>query len=379
MPPRGLGAALGAERGGNRAIADDPTRPDVAIPALDGFRALAILIVLGSHVGLERIVPGQFGVTLFFFLSGYLITTLLRREVTKTGRIDFRAFYRRRAVRILPPLYLTLGLFVLLSAIGWLHRLSSGGLMLDLLFLSNYFPISGMPIGLWSLAVEEHFYLLFPLSLALLLRRARFAGCAAACLALCGVVLAGRFAEVARGADPMQMMFWTHTRIDSILFGSILALWNNPVADRTNVLPRGPAGYALAAALLLPSFLIRDEAFRLTVRYTLQGLGLLVLFNAAIRDRRLAGPLLDNPVTRQVALFSYTLYLVHSGLILAFSGRGYGEHPLLPTLAALLCSFAYAWAMHRWVEEPMSRWRRARERAERNARVAEPVSAASGT
>ena len=359
-------------------IADDPTRPDVAIPALDGFRALAIVIVLGSHVGLERVVPGQFGVTLFFFLSGYLITTLLRREAERTGRIDFRAFYRRRVVRILPPLYLTLALFVLLSAVGVLHRLSAGGLVFDLLFLSNYFPISGMPIGLWSLAVEEHFYLLFPLMLALLLRRrVTYAGCALVCAALCGLVLLVRFGEVARGADPVQMMFWTHTRIDSILFGAILALWNNPVADRGNALPRGVAGYALAAALLLPSFLVRDETFRLTVRYTMQGLGLLVLFNTAIRDRRLAAPLLDNTVTRQVALLSYTLYLVHSGLILIFAPAG--RHPLPATLAAIACSFGYAWAMHRWVEEPMARWRRARERAERHRPVPEPVSAASGT
>ena len=108
-------------------IADDPTRPDVTIPALDGFRALAIAIVLTSHIGLERIVPGKFGVTLFFFLSGYLITTLLRREVARTGRIDFRAFYRRRAVRILPPLYITFAFFLLLSGVGLIGPIALPG------------------------------------------------------------------------------------------------------------------------------------------------------------------------------------------------------------------------------------------------------------
>ena len=250
-------------------IAGDPTLPDGTIPALDGFRALAILIVLASHVGLERIVPGQFGVTLFFFLSGYLITTMLRREIERTGRIDFSAFYRRRAVRILPPLYITLAFFLLLSSAGLIGRIALAGLFFDLTFLSNYFPISHMPIGLWSLAVEEHFYLGFPLLLALLWRRFSFAGCAAVCVALCGVVLAIRLWEVRHVAILNDITFWTHTRIDSILFGAILALWNNPVADRGNALPGRWTGYALAAALLAPTFVIRDEAFRQSFRYTI--------------------------------------------------------------------------------------------------------------
>lgn len=356
-------------------IAADPTRPDVTIPALDGFRALAILIVLASHVGLEWIAPGQFGVTLFFFLSGYLITTLLRREIDRTGRIDFSAFYVRRAVRILPPLYITLAFFLLLSGVGLIGALALPGLFFDLTFLSNYFPISHMPIGLWSLAVEEHFYLGFPLLLALLVRRFSFAGCAAVCLALCGVVLMIRLWEIRHVADLNDITFWTHTRIDSILFGTMLALWNNPVADRTNVLPGRWTGYALAAALLAPTFVIRDEAFRQSFRYTIQGLGLVVLFNTAIRDRVFAPLLLDNPIARRIALLSYTVYLVHSGLIVMVE-RPDGSHPLLPTVAALIASFVYALAMHRWIEEPMARWRRGRERA---ARQGATVSAVSGT
>lgn len=355
--------------GGITAIAEDPTRPDVAIPALDGFRALAIVIVLASHIGLERVFPGQFGVTLFFFLSGYLITTLLRREALRDGQIDLRAFYRRRFVRILPPLYITLAFFLLLSGVGLLHPINASWLWADILFVSNYLPFSGMPIGLWSLAVEEHFYLGFPLLLALLLRRRfSFAGCAAVCLGLCGIVLAARLWEVRHTAVLNDMTFWTHTRIDSILFGCVLALWNNPVADRGNVLPRGGTGYALAVALLLPTFAIRDEAFRQSYRYTVQGFGLIVLFNTAIRDRVLAPALLDHPVVRQIALYSYTLYLVHSGLIMMVT-RPDGSHPLLPTAAALAGAWVYAVLMHRWVEKPMSRWRRARELAARERRA----------
>ena len=341
---------------------NDVTRHRAVIPALDGLRALAIFIVMFSHVGLQRIVPGQFGVTLFFFLSGYLITTLLRQEIEEQGRIDFRRFYLRRVVRILPPMYITIGFFIILSLVGLIHPLSWSGLPFDFLFLSNYFPVSGMPIGLWSLAVEEHFYIAFPLLMGMLALRFSFARCALIFVGVCALVLAVRVWEVHRLSNFESVNFWTHTRIDSILFGSLLALWNNPVADKKDVLPKGWAGYALAAILLVPTFVIRDEAFRQTYRYTAQGIGLLVLFNTLIRDRGAAAAALNNQFTRWVATLSYTLYLVHSGLILVFAPDG-KVHPLPATLAAFALSFGYAALMYRWVEQPLGRWRRQVEQA----------------
>ena len=343
-------------------LKDDVTRHHAAIPALDGLRAVAIIIVMLSHVGLQRIVPGQFGVTLFFFLSGYLITTLMRAEIRERGRIDFRQFYLRRVVRILPPMYITIAFLTVLSAVGAVHPLNWLGLPFDLAFLSNYFPVSGMPIGLWSLAVEEHYYLAFPVIMGLLARRFPFAGCAAILLGLCVIVLGIRLWEVHQLVDFQQINFSTHTRIDSILFGSILALWNNPVADEVDVLPKKLAGYALAAVLLVPTFAIRDEAFRQTYRYTIQGFGLLVLFNTLIRDKGPAAAVFNNQVTRQIAILSYTLYLVHSGLILAFSPED-GTHPVIATTAAFAASIGYAMAMHRLVERPLSAWRRKVEKS----------------
>lgn len=78
------------------------------IPSLDGLRAVAILLVFVAHAGLDHIVPGGFGVTIFFFLSGYLITTLLRREFDRFGSIDLWQFYLRRVLRIWPAFYLVL-------------------------------------------------------------------------------------------------------------------------------------------------------------------------------------------------------------------------------------------------------------------------------
>jgi len=338
-------------------LTDGVARHHAAIPALDGLRATAIIIVMCSHVGLQRVVPGQFGVTLFFFLSGYLITTLLRSEVQEKGRIDFRQFYLRRAVRILPPMYITIAFLAVLSVLGLVHPLNWAGLPFDVMFLSNYFPVSGMPIGLWSLAVEEHYYLAFPLVMALLARRFSFASSAAILFALCAGVLAVRLWEVHALVAFDRINFATHTRIDSILFGSILALWNNPVADDRDMLPKGLFGYALAVALLIPTFAIRDEGFRQSYRYTIQGLGLLVLFNTLIRDRGVAAAVLNNGVTRQIAILSYTLYLVHSGLILVFAPED-GSHPIVATLAAFATAVVYALLMHRWVERPLGTWRR---------------------
>lgn len=355
-------------------LTDDATRHQAVIPALDGLRALAIIIVMCSHVGLQHIVPGQFGVTLFFFLSGYLITTLLRQEIEQRGQISFRKFYLRRIVRIFPPMYITIGFFILLSLAGVIHPLNWQGLPFDFAFLSNYFPVSAMPIGLWSLAVEEHFYLAFPFLLAFLARRFSFARCASILVGLCALVLAVRMWEVHRLANFGNVNFWTHTRIDSILFGSVLALWNNPVADKTNVVASGLTGYLLAAALLLPTFLIRDEVFRQTFRYTLQGIGLLVLFNAAIRDRGWVAAVLNNWFTKQVALLSYTLYLVHSGLIIAFA-PGDGTHPWSATLAAFALAIGYAVLMNRWVERPLGNWRRRVERSLAQKDTAAPATA----
>ena len=94
------------------------TSAEFHIPSLDGIRGIAALIVFMSHAALPEIFPGAFGVTVFFFLSGYLITTLLRREYASTGKIALKPFYLRRVYRILPPLYIVLTIAVLLDVFG---------------------------------------------------------------------------------------------------------------------------------------------------------------------------------------------------------------------------------------------------------------------
>ena len=87
------------------------------IPGLDGIRAIAFLLVYVAHTGLGVLIPGGLGVTIFFFLSGYLITTLLRMESERTGTISISRFYLRRTLRIFPPMYVTLVVWLVLTSI----------------------------------------------------------------------------------------------------------------------------------------------------------------------------------------------------------------------------------------------------------------------
>src|ERR1700739_2193320 len=104
------------------------------IPALDGLRACAILLVFVSHGGLDNLVPGGFGVTVFFFLSGYLITSLLRLEALNSGTISLRAFYTRRVFRIFPPMYLTVALAFIAGSFRILPDRGTPGGMLSAVF-----------------------------------------------------------------------------------------------------------------------------------------------------------------------------------------------------------------------------------------------------
>ena len=108
------------------------------IPSLDGIRAVSFLLVFAAHTGLGRFVPGELGVTIFFFLSGYLITTLMRSEFERTSSVDLMYFWLRRALRILPPFYLVVLAATLVALIlyppGTVHGPSMAA---ELLFYAN--------------------------------------------------------------------------------------------------------------------------------------------------------------------------------------------------------------------------------------------------
>lgn len=199
------------------------------IPRLDGFRGLAIVLVIVGHVLLFSFGSGGggllagLGVLLFFVLSGFLITLLLLREFDATGTINLRAFYLRRAFRILPAALVFLSVVTVLMITGWITDVTWGALVASLLFFRNIRG-SGDSLGhMWSLSLEEQFYAGWPLAMSLLTPR-RALTAASLVIAACAV---WRGWAIFAGLYPYQggtYYLRTDFRVDSILIGCWVAL-----------------------------------------------------------------------------------------------------------------------------------------------------------
>ncbi len=362
-------------------LASESTRAALYIPSLDGIRACAVMLVFAAHAvtfteaapRLRGSVPGEFGVTVFFFLSGYLITTLLRKEHEMTTRVSLRAFYLRRVLRIFPPFYLVLAAATALSLAGGLPggpQIQPTAVLAQALYLTNYHILwSGWWIGhapgtfiFWSLAVEEHFYLLFPLLYLLMLRHMRSRHQQALLLAgICAAVLSWRFLLVyAFGADKYRTYVATDTRIDSILFGCILGVFANPLLDRTTYSDTWwkYVWVPMAVVGLLFSFFVRSPHFQWVFAYTLQGICLFPLFIAAVRYPHW-GPfrLLNLSWIKFIGILSYSIYLMHPTVLYAVR-HWIPASGVIQTLFALGLTLGLAYAIHRFVEKPANRLRR---------------------
>jgi peptidoglycan/LPS O-acetylase OafA/YrhL len=342
-------------------------KASTTIPSLDGLRAIAVGLVFFSHGGAGSWVPGGLGVTVFFVLSGFLITVLLRREHTAHGQIALRAFYLRRLLRLMPPLLAIVALSGVLSSLDLIDGdFSLRGLFSVLFYLGNYHVIAtdfgGLPAGLgvvWSLAVEEHYYLLYP-PLAVLLLRSASPGQAALVLGgLCVLMLGWRTVLFLGGASPAYLGMATDTRADAILIGCACGFLCDPAlrpsADRLR-----DAAIALAClAVLLLTLVYREPVFRHTLRYSLQGLVLAPLILIAVRHAAHPGLrwLQFRPLV-YVGTVSYSVYLVHQVML-----YGVMRHaPALGAVGTLVLTAALALSIaeliRRWVEAPLQQWRR---------------------
>jgi peptidoglycan/LPS O-acetylase OafA/YrhL len=207
------------------------------IPSLDGLRAVAVLLVLVAHgcqtAGFPKIpwiqwfgVRCAFGVEVFFVISGFLITSLLLRERQRSGRIDVKGFYVRRTLRILPA-------YACYLAVIWVMWMAGGATLgrrdwiAACTYTMNFLSHPAWEVGhTWSLSIEEHFYLIWPVAMLIGSAFALRAGVffAVGCFVLRWVVM-----FVAPKYTPMAEL-WTFTRLDTISFGCLLALltWHAP-------------------------------------------------------------------------------------------------------------------------------------------------------
>ena len=208
------------------------------IPALDGIRALAVIAVVLYHLGAPWMSGGLLGVTMFFVISGYIITKLLLREFSASGTIDLKSFWIRRARRLLPAIgALIIGVVILCAAFNRVMLTKMRPEIIpSLLFFNNwwqiahdssYFAALGDPSPLthfWSLAIEEQFYLLWPILLLILLRlrikRSSIRRIVIAAAALSALAMAILYHP---GTDPSRVYYGTDTRMFSLLLGAWLA------------------------------------------------------------------------------------------------------------------------------------------------------------
>jgi len=320
--------------------------------ALDGIRALAVLAVVGVHLGFGFTQGGGYGVDVFFVLSGFLITGLLLDEEAKTGTISRKAFYARRALRLLPPLAIVIVLSVALD----LTATRGGGHMLTavpatLFYVGNWVvSFNSQALGFlgqtWSLAIEEQFYLLWPLVLVVpRLRQSMHRWLPWAIL----VSFGGRaIGEVFIGS---QVSVWTPLRADGLLLGALVA-----VQARRGGLPSWMGRPLIAGVvtvvggvLVVRGYLAKD------------GIGLFVIAVCAstliahlvLRTDGIAARILSVKPLVIIGRVSYGIYLYHYAIILWLEGKNVsGTQVRLITIAFTAAMTTASWLL---VEQPLLR------------------------
>lgn len=328
------------------------------LPPLDGVRALAVVAVVLFHTLTPWFPGGGVGVDVFFVLSGYLITRILVAELDRTGRISFRNFYLRRALRLLPALFalavlLTAAYLVLLD--GDERRESLFAVFAAVAYISSPLMAAGHHLGplthTWSLAVEEYFYIVWPLVLLVVTVRARrFRLPIIAAVATLAVIY--RLGVSVAGWSVERVYYAPDTRASALLIGCVLAL----VLARHRVPVREL--HALPAALFLVVFVVLPDTLA-SPFYRYGGFLAVAVASAvlvAIVVQSAQGPtarVLGSAPLVWIGKRSYGIYLWNPPLT-AFAGFAFPEWiPVIPVVLAL--SFLVPALSYRVVERPFLR------------------------
>jgi peptidoglycan/LPS O-acetylase OafA/YrhL len=340
--------------------------PRERIPSLDGLRAVAILLVVVYHFANTQKAPlwhgrtwtmiGGAGVDVFFAISGFLITTLLLRERGRTGSVSLRGFYARRCVRILPALFAYLAVMALFDRLGWI-QVPLRDWVAALTYTVNFVPGVSLPLAhIWSLSVEEHFYLIWPI-LFIVAGARQSAWIAGACLLLEPVIrhLSFRFA-----AGYIDIDFATFTRLDAIAGGCLLAqLAESSRARRllrlVEAKPLLSVAIALAVVVCSIVVLSRSGKYTITLKPTVHALAICVVLWSAVRcPNTVVGRLLNFAPLAWIGRLSYSLYLWQE----VFLDRTNGGRWMCQFPQNLILAFGAAIASYYLIEQPILAWRR---------------------
>lgn len=340
---------------------------------LDGIRGLAIAMVFAHHV--LHFTPGWVGVDLFFVLSGYLITTILRRD--RFDRFYWGPFYLKRAARILPPLAICFLLAAVLTTFPW-HKLGLWYVLFAANIAEARHPLQGdkeLTI-LWSLAVEEQFYLVWPFAVRLLSRRT-----------LLWILVAVLCLEpVLRGLYTPRIGWWpmyilTPFRLDGLTAGSLLAIlleserwgerlqrWAGPLAAAFLIV--------FAACSRIPGFWYRADSYSFNIfGYTLiAGAATFGIAWILLRPETPIARALAYPALVFIGLISYSAYLYHVMVVqavqLAVVRIGFNHMRTVSPITAAL-TVLLAWVSYRFYEQPLMR---VGQRAVARLQLADPVA-----
>lgn len=323
------------------------------IPSLDGLRAISILCVLLAHLSGTRNFQsspifelyGNFGVRVFFVISGYLITLLLLREQEKTGTISLRDFYLRRVYRIFPAAY---AFMIIVIPANW-RALPWSNIATAVTYTSNYYHQGNWILGhLWSLSVEEQFYLLWPLTL-LLFFRCRLA-------IVLGVIASG---------PPLRILFWLlwgraglehpfPVFADALAMGCLLAILESRLKAWQQLLARPCFLVVPAVTALMPLLQLSHDRLYQVFGLTLMHAGIALSIQHAV-TREYA--LLNWRPVAWIGTLSYSLYLWQQPFLNRQSAAPWTAFPQ-NLLLVFLCAIASCYVVERPVLALRERRRR---------------------
>jgi peptidoglycan/LPS O-acetylase OafA/YrhL len=339
-----------------------PSTGGIRIPSLDGLRALSIAMVLFAHMSGTRFFPsfvlarrnlGNFGVRVFFVISGFLITSLLLNELKTRGRIDLKWFYIRRALRIFPAAYVYIAAMFAATLLG-LVALTQADFLHAITYTVNYQKVRPWhTIHLWSLSVEEQFYMIWPAVLVLAGRR-KALWIAGAVLVVAPALRVATF----YGIPSLQWSVGTsfQTNADALAAGCVLAgirgwLGNRAFYDR---LLHSPAFLAIPLAVGVCCAFQQYDAFALPLGYTIMNIGVAITIDRCVRfESDAIGRILNWRPLAAIGVWSYSIYLWQEPFLNRLSTSPATWFPV-----NILLVFACALSSYYLVEKPFLNFRR---------------------
>ena len=323
------------------------------MPTLDGWRAIAVLGVVACHLTYNVAMPhpltfflgacGQKGVDLFFGISGLLITSRLLEEYRERHGVSLKQFYIRRAWRILPPSLTYLAVVAFLGVAGVIV-VSPSGMLAALFFAKNYFGGTWYEGHFWSLAVEEHFYIIWP-GVLVLLGRKRASWVAGGMILAVTIWRAILWLPLGKVGGIPWFFYRTETRLDALLCGAMVAILLDQYMDRIRALFKPAIAVPTLGIIFLLLIGVRGPLNSLA-RLGQAVIIPLVLVSTVLHPHSLVSTLLEARWLRWIGRLSYSLYLWQE----LFLGHGLRMWPL-----KLAACFVAASASYYLVERPTLR------------------------